>query len=393
MPQLLLGDCLQLLPTLPSDSIDSIVTDPPAGIGFMSVTWDSDRGGRDQWIEWMTSIMKECLRILKSGGHALVWALPRTSHWTATAIEDAGFEVRDVVTHIFGSGWPKGEDVSKAIDHHLDATRTEGARLWTGGRRTGGIANSPETNLGTQTLVKYDIPATPEGKKWKGWGTCLKPACEFWILARKPLSEKTIAENVLKWDTGAINIDGCRIGNETITAHGGGANVEGRKYGGGKGIPAIEAGSNLHQGRWPANLLFDEPTAQLLDLQSGISESTGGRTIKRSGGGNVGSGKTSEKLVTNDDPGYGDIGGASRFFYVAKASKSERGEGNDHFTVKPLTLMRYLVRLITPPAGTVLDPFGGSGTTGLACQQEGFDFILMEKDRHNFEIIQKRLSP
>jgi DNA modification methylase len=208
----ILGDCLSVMKTMPDNSIDAFVEDPPSGIAFMNMHWDKDKGGRDRWIEWLTEIMQEQLRIAKPGAHMLCWALPRTSHWTATAIEDAGWEVRDVVTHLFGSGFPKSMDVGKAIDKAAGAERDvigpDRRRLigGSGGTSTnhgrGGIAYGPDAAT---------APATDAARQWDGWGTALKPAAEHWILARKPLSEPTVAANVLKWSTGALNIDQSRI--------------------------------------------------------------------------------------------------------------------------------------------------------------------------------------
>ena len=202
---LILGDCIEKMREMAENSIDAIVTDPPAGISFMNKKWDT----HDNFIPWLTEVMRECLRVLKPGAHALVWAIPRTSHWTATAVENAGFEIRDVVTHLFGSGFPKSLDISKAIDKAAGARGHDGTRFNAAGdgeKSNGGSkfrSDHPE-------YVKPEA-ATPDAKKWQGFGTALKPAAEFWILARKPLSEKTVAANVLKHGTGGLNIDGCRV--------------------------------------------------------------------------------------------------------------------------------------------------------------------------------------
>src|SRR5271166_2991347 len=210
------GDCFEVLKSLPDCSVDSIVTDPPAGINFMNLEFDSDKGGRDQWVSWLTSIMGEAKRVLKHGGHALVWALPRTSHWSACAVENAGFEIRDIIAHVFGSGFPKSLDISKAIDKMAGAEREvlktlpagtgplkRGHVSSTGGGMSIGTERSPE--------LKVTAPSTDAAKEWEGWGTALKPAHEHWILARKPITEDTVAENVLKWGTGGINVDASRI--------------------------------------------------------------------------------------------------------------------------------------------------------------------------------------
>lgn len=332
-----LGDCLEILSKMESNSVDSLVTDPPAGISFMGKAWDHHKGGRDDWIEWMRTVMSECLRVLKPGAHGLVWALPRTSHWTATALENAGFEVRDVVTHLFGTGFPKS------------------------------------LNLGN------------------GWGTALKPASEHWILIRKPCSEKTVAANVEKWGTGGINVDECRVGTDKI--QGGRA---GRKDPSSFNV-CIGEKPEPHSGRFPANLILDEHAAELLDEQSGEHPSAGeykASLLKPEGSkfveGNTNFGQGQSQKRHNVYAGQ--TGGASRFFYCAKASKSERGEDNKHPTVKSLKLMRYLCKLVTPPNGVVLDPFMGSGSTGIAANAEGFQFIGIEKEPDYFAIAEGRLA-
>ena len=212
MNKVICGDALEVLKTFEDDSFHSMVTDPPAGISFMGKEWDSNKGGRDAWIKWLTEIMREAHRVLKPGAHILVWALPRTSHWTATAIEDAGFELREVVSHIFGSGFPKGMDISKAIDKKLGAEREV-------------IADNPNARPNSQPNYSLDdqhknfsinvtpitAPSTDEAKQWDGWHTSIKPAVEFWILARKPI-EGTVTDNVLKHGVGGLNIDECRVG-------------------------------------------------------------------------------------------------------------------------------------------------------------------------------------
>lgn len=367
--RILTGDCLDLMPTLDAESVDAIVTDPPAGISFMGKAWDHHKGGREQWISWLADVMRECLRVAKPGAHALVWALPRTSHWTGTACELAGWEVRDRITHLFGSGFPKSLDVSKAIDKATDAAR-----------------------------------------QWEGWGTALKPAAEDWWLLRKPLSG-TVAANVQAHGTGALNIDGCRIaGKKPDTTRG---------AGGQHGItsPRGAQGRILDDGagRWPANVVLDEDAARLLDEQSG--ERTSGQPRIDRGRGGI----WSPSDGTPCGPQYGDYGGASRFFYTAKASRAERErmEGgptepvrrtdgravdienprlrtsprvNHHPTVKPLDLMRWLVRLVTPPGGLVLDPFAGSGTTGVAAMAEGFRFLGIEREPEYVAIAEARLN-
>jgi site-specific DNA-methyltransferase (adenine-specific) len=340
--------------------------------------------------------MSECKRVMKPGAHGLVWALPRTSHWTATALEEAGFEIRDVVTHLFGSGFPKSLDVSKAIDKAAGASRVAIGKN-PNHRQAEDVCTmlgNPHTGDGSITA-----PATDAAKQWQGFGTALKPASEHWILIRKPLSEKTVAANVLKWGTGALNIDGSRVATQDNLNGGAYAETKGRKnatY----GKLDYEAGQYKQpQGRFPANLIFSCPcdsdshmlgcAVGELDRQSGQSKSSNApRNNKNTGW------KCSSPPSIQESP-HSDSGGASRFFYVAKVSAAERNAGlegmqkkridrygecgqgatpqqtprqtreetNHHPTVKPQKLMRYLIRMATPPGGTVLDPFMGSGRT------------------------------
>jgi site-specific DNA-methyltransferase (adenine-specific) len=309
--RLIHGDCLDVLKTLEADSVDSLVTDPPAGIGFMGKEWDSfgvtrnrdakqsqeqyravdkSRLGygfsveptvkqREQFVRFLSVVFRECLRILKPGSYGLVWALPRTSHWTATALEDAGFEIRDVIHHLFGQGFPKGK-------------------------------------------------------------SCLKPACENWILVRKPGGGKIKP----------LGIDECRI-EGAWKPKGLQTGLATKKFFTNGDTPLVDKSPHC-AGRWPANVVLDEEAARLLDEQSG----------------------------------------ASRFFYVAKASRSDRGEGNTHPTVKSTALMRHLVALVTPPDGLVLDPFAGSGSTLVACIQTGRQAIGIEIDQGYHDLAQRRIT-
>lgn len=341
------GDCLEVLRTIESASVDAIVTDPPYGLKFMGKKWDYDVPSVEVW--------RECLRVLKPGGHMLVACGTRTQHRMAVNIEDAGFEIRDVVTWLYGSGFPKSLNIGKQ--------------------------GGPE-----------------------GWGTALKPACEFWTLARKPL-DGTVAANVLKHGVGGINVDGCRVQfqNEYTLNHG--------------ALEGFDRSDRAHiTGRFPANLILDEEAAAMLDEQSGTLTSGSRAAGVRKGMGFHGADGDGGPAI------IGNSGGASRFFYVAKASKSERNAGlehlptrrggseqfdsrwkegvgedrmpmnqNHHPTVKPVKLMRYLCRLITPPKGLVLDPFMGSGSTGVAAKAEGFEFVGIEREKEYFEIAQARM--
>jgi hypothetical protein len=405
------GDCVEIMRKMNKNSVDAIVTDPPAGIGFMGKEWDSDKGGRVPWITWMAEVMTEGLRVLKPGGHALVWALPRTSHWTATALELAGFEVRDVVTHHFGTGFPKSLNVSKAIDRAAGAERdVVGTRVSAYGDSEGS-ETSDGRNLWCKP-AKKEVPLTGgavtlEAQQWDGWGTALKPASEHWILVRKPLTEGTVAANVLAYGTGALNIDACRVPGQPASTR---FNPEQHQHDGWRmAANGEETAENAakKEGRWPTDLLLSHapdcditcveacPVADM-DAQSG--QRTSGKMCANTKRNNR-TGYTGAMPVTTGSETYGDSGGASRFFpifrYQAKPSGAEKNAGvemNDHPTVKSVELMRWLCRLVTPPQGIVLDPFCGSGSTGVACIAERFRFIGIEQDTHNCEIANGRLD-
>ena len=560
--RLYLGDCVELLRALPDASVDAVVTDPPAGIEFMGAEWDTFRGdarqpgdedhvpgsgpfarakvrhgttrsygrsatasAREAFVSSMRAAFAQCLRVLRPGGHALVWALPRTSHWTAWAVEDAGFEVREVVTHHFGNGFPKSLSVSKAIDKAIGAVREPtGTSAWRKTPRAMTPGGEGARACDPNTL--HDKPATDEARRWDGFGTALKPASEHWILARKPL-DGTVAENVLRHGTGGINVDACRVGNGAgkgdwpVTAR----SVDRSTMTG----PMAAAPTDERVGRWPTNLLLthsascrrvgerevstgtcyepeDTPLGGIfgahrthLGRTTGYAGDDGTETVaaydcvkgecpvaeldRQSGdltsgysAGFVGEVTESVALGAKrnqirPETVHADTGGASRFFptfewsaehdldprdgdddppgplglahpflYQAKAPTAKREDGcealpprqravigqrrcaacgrqevnvsgacacpeprlwveaaahsprrNHHATVKPVALMRWLVRLVTPPGGLVLDPFAGSGTTLVAARLEGFRAVGFEREAEYVEVARGRV--
>jgi DNA modification methylase len=434
---------LEFLKSQPDNSIDSIVTDPPYGISFMGKSWDYDVPNVDTW--------KELMRVLKSGGHIIVACGTRTQHRMAVNIEDAGFEIRDIVAWVYGSGFPKSLNIGKAIEKSkrgnrvvelLNALLEEGHTLKELGEKAGipslessyrdwttdhkpeerswdrllkglGFSEADGLNIIEKRKVKlgggnaytfreggsrdWEMKITKGTSEWEGWGTALKPAMELWTLARKPLSEKTVAENVLKWGTGGINIDECRVESN---------------------------GENT--GRFPANFIHNG-SDEVVSMFPNSGKGNNGKPYSYAGK-EYNNKETS--MFNGDKPqapsNFNDSGSASRFFYTAKASKSERNAGldgfeerqivtfatangtsgkpssisegrdtrykNHHPTVKPVALMRYLARLITPKGGVVLDPYMGSGSTGVACVLEGFNFIGVEMDKEYFEIAKARIE-
>lgn len=354
-----MGDCIDRMKELAENSVDSIVTDSPYGLSFMGKKWDYDVPSVDIW--------KEALRVLKPGGHLLSFGGTRTYHRMVVNIEDAGFEIRDCIQWLYGSGFPKSHNLKD---------------------------------------------------EYKGWGTALKPANEPICVARKPLEKGlTVAENVLKYGTGAINIDGSRVGTEVRHNP-----PVGELTGIGSSRVAPKGKGTTVTGRWPANIILDEEAAQMLDEQVGYLVGAGNKYTKKA------EGKTDKSVFGAGGDGtpstlYDRGGSASRFFYVAKASKSERNAGLDgmplvesgikndsgrgfsesdphkkilnqnfHPTVKPIKLMQYLINLVTPPQGTVLDPFMGSGSTGVAAKNLNRKFIGIELDQQYFEIAKKRIE-
>lgn len=474
------GNNLEILPTLPDNSVDSIITDPPYELGFMGKAWDNSG------IAYSVELWQECLRVLKPGGHLLAFGGSRTWHRLAVAIEDAGFEMRDSIAWLYGSGFPKSHNISKAIDKHLSMgvagllpdekrfcewmqknsgiTITQSkkilgsARFITGQVEVVNTATTQKPNYGRRAMIptyaawqkikpllavaapdwieslvkEPPKPAIEHPNEWKsgkgegtagnnewaGWGTALKPAFEPIVVARKPLIG-TVAENVLQFGVGGLNIDASRIDyqNEADQAS---ATPQGQprnhEYFGKQGQEAPR--NDNSKGRWPANVILDETTAKLLDEQSGITKSSATASIHKASN-SIGTFKTKDRITA----GHTDSGGASRFFYVAKASKRDRNEGLDelpeqivtgrdagqdarqvpyktrsnpvkniHPTVKPTTLMTYLIKLVTPEAGIVLDPFTGSGSTGKASLLEGYTFIGIELTAEYLPIIEGRLK-
>jgi len=379
------GDCLDVLARMDSASVGAIITDPPYGISMMGQKWDYDVPS--------VAIWEQCLRVLKPGGHLLAFAGTRTQHRMCVNIEDAGFEIRDMIAWVYGSGFPKSQNVSKAIDKAAGAEREViGKKMVTncaaahndGYNRLGG-KNGYNSSKVIPGEIDITAPATPEAQQWEGWGTALKPALEPLTVARKPI-KGTVANNVLEHGTGAINIDGCRVETDANLC---------RVQGSNKNTSTPNAPNNgwvskpQEGGRWPANLIHDgsEEVTELFPDRKGFS-----------GGGTKGAGfndayvNGQRKEITLSARTFNDSGSAARFFYTAKASKDDRDKGNSHPTVKPTDLMAYLCRLVTPPGGIVLDPFMGSGTTGKAALSEGFGFIGIERDPEYYAIAESRFN-
>jgi len=377
-------NCLVTMKRMDDNSIDSIVTDPPYGIRFMNKKWDYDIPSVDIW--------KECLRVLKPCGHLLSFAGTRTQHRMVTNIEDAGFEIRDMIAYVYASGFPKSLNISKAIDKQLGAKR----KVVGVAGKSGSKRNCMMSDFKGGTYMTT-LPSTDEAIQFEKFGTALKPSLEPITLARKPLSEQTIASNVLKWGTGGINIDGCRVpytkDNPPIPQLAQNKiNVDSKKtmYDGqsfNKSVTKAIIGGSL-DGRFPANLIHDGSD----EVKNMFPDTKSGKVINDKTAYNNSKSNTSFiKGETNQFNQYGDNGNASRFFYCAKPSKKERGKNNTHPTVKPIALMKYLVTLVTPPNGIVYDPFMGSGSTLIACKLLDFDYIGSELDKSSCDIANERL--
>lgn len=382
--ELFLADCLVALKAMPDNSVDSIVTDPPYGLSFMGKRWDYDVPSVEIWAE--------CLRVLKPGGHLLAFAGTRTQHRMAVRIEDAGFEIRDMIAWVYGSGFPKSLNVAKAIES--GSGRPEDIRrMQMGGDYEPSCRGRVNYDHGAGSAMDAGVaewqPASEAARQWSGWGTALKPALEPITLARKPLVG-TVAANVLAHGTGALNIDGCRVdatGDAQLAEKYASVQNAGRRENNVYGSDSRDrAGAAPHQaGRFPANLIHDGSD----DVLAGFPQSSAKNGVTQGEGKG---GIWSESTGKRAGPTHGDAGSAARFFYCAKASKKDRGEGNAHPTVKPTELMRYLCRLVTPPGGTVLDPFMGSGSTGKAALLEGFSFVGVEREQESFDTAVARIG-
>ena len=342
--RLICGDCIEEMRKMPDDSVDAVVTDPPYGLGFMGKDWDCSVPGSD--------FANEALRVLKPGGHLIAFAATRTVHRLTVALEDSGFEIRDMIGWLQWQGFPKSLDVSKKIDEAAGAEReVVGVSTKGCGNTESSIHKSKGFAVSRSATFDLTQPATDDAQTWSGWGTGLKPAQEPAILCRKPL-QGTVSENVLKWGTGALNIDGCRIGQ------------------GDPAWPGPQDNDDTHRsGRFPANIYYcpkpsrGEREEGCDELQSKTREDVTGRKLGSAGQENPRSGMTRK----------GEI-------------------GNHHPTVKPIHLMRWLVRLVTPPDGIVLEPFAGSGTTILASEREGFTCVGIEREPSYCDIIGARMA-
>lgn len=383
------GNCLEVMRRLAVEGVkvDAIVTDPPYHLtgsgrgGFMGKAWDGGDVAFNS-VTWGTAA-----GLLKPGGHLLAFGGTRTFGRLQWAIEGGGFEVRDMVLWLYGSGFPKSHDVSKAIDKmqgvERPKVRTEMGP--TGNKYAKGLGDDrpwmQEAAKRGYHEHDNDEPQTDAAKEWQGWGTALKPACEPICLARKCLSEPSVAANLLKHRTGALNVDGCRVGTDITTTLRPVAHRDGKVFGNFNGGASSE---NL--GRWPANVVHDG-SPEVEDAFAAFGESKSGPPRESSGSRT----RQSGFAMTDGNGGHNDSGTASRFFYTAKADAHDRW-GSKHPTVKPIDLMRWLVRLVTPSGGTVLDPFAGSGTTAVACLAEGFDCILIEREEEYLADIRERLA-
>lgn len=377
--------------------VESVVTDPPYELGFMGKSWDASGIAFDK------KTWELAFQLLKPGGYLLAFSASRNYHRMAVAVEDAGFEIRDQIMWIYGSGFPKSLNIGMGVD------KKQGNERVTVGERTRNVKPFDDDNGWNSNNTTGNHIYTKGNSEWEGWGTALKPAHEPIVMARKPL-EGTVVDNVLEHGVGGINIDGCRVGKEILEEQ-----IAGRS----NKIGTFERKDMItpkREGRYPANVMHDGS-----DVVNDIFPNSKGS----SGNGNAKVGETSKGAIPlrrGEAPLYNDEGSASRYFYCPKTSKSERNQGlvefddkqyshdgrkksienpyqrnksiskNSHPTVKPVELMKYLCRLVTPKGGTVLDPFMGSGSTGMAAKDEGFDFIGIEREKEYFEISEQRIK-
>jgi DNA modification methylase len=360
------GDCIEAMRELPDNSVDAVVTDPPYGLQFMGKEWDSFGNDLKKLQEFSRQWATECLRVLKPGGYLLSFGGSRTAHRIFCGIEDAGFELRDVVMWLYGSGFPKSLNVGKAID------KAAGVEF------SAKPACSEDWHQTKNQLTRVGN-STAAAKQWDGWGTALKPAYEPVCVARKPISEKTVAANVLKWGTGAMNIDGCRVGTELRVNAPAASKGNVRIF---ESAGRVDAKATKCIGRFPANLIHDGSE----EVVRGFPKSKGGAFPKIHGSSSFVSPEEKESRIEMNDSGS-----AARFFYCAKASRAERA-GSIHPTIKPLALMQYLIKLVTPPKGIVLDPFAGSGTTLVAAKMLGNKYIGIEREEAYLSIAAHRIS-
>ena len=396
---LLNGDCIEQMQKLIDEGVqvESVVTDPPYELGFMGKSWDASGIAFDK------KTWELAFQLLKPGGYLLAFSASRNYHRMAVAVEDAGFEIRDQIMWIYGSGFPKSLDIGKGVD------KKQGNERVTVGERTRNVKPFDDDNGWNSNNTTGNHIYTKGNSEWEGWGTALKPAHEPIVMARKPL-EGTVVDNVLEHGVGGINIDECRVGKEILEEQ-----IAGRS----NKIGTFERKDMItpkREGRYPANVMHDGS-----DVVNDIFPNSKGS----SGNGNAKVGETSKGAIPlrrGEAPLYNDEGSASRYFYCPKTAKSERNQGlvefddkqyshdgrkksienpyqrnksiskNSHPTVKPVELMKYLCRLVTPKGGTVLDPFMGSGSTGMAAKDEGFDFIGIEREKEYFEISEQRIK-
>lgn len=382
------GDCLEVLPELEPDSIPACVTDPPYGLSFMGKNWDHGVPGPAYW--------EAVKRVLKPGAPLLAFGGTRTHHRLMTAIEDAGFEIRDCLMWLYGQGFPKSHNISKAIDKAAGAEReVVGVDPCAAKRnKTTSKFSNLYGSINDKMSCPITAPATDEAKLWDGWGSALKPSFEPILLAMKPL-DGTFANNALTHGVAGLNIDGCRIGSESrVNGPASTSRVEtmGRPNHSGSEWNEDHPASQV-TGRWPANVVLDEEAARLLDEQSGVTKSNMRPPTFRDDRGVPG---FTMRRHDTKERGHHDTGGASRFFYTSKASRAERTANgsiaNGHPTVKPVKLMRWLVRLASPPTNRlILDPFAGSGSTGVAAIEEGASFLGIEIDSNYSDLCKQRL--